>query len=51
MTKTSLYRKAAFEVRIDTQAVSFLEGAGHGTLPSVERLDSNFSNRRRPRYP
>jgi hypothetical protein len=51
MTKTSLYRKAASEVRIDTQAASFVEDAGHRRLPSVSWIDSNLSDRRRPRYP
>ena len=36
--------KAALEVRVDTQAASFLEDAARGTLPSVSWIDPNFSN-------
>jgi phospholipase C len=43
-SKTSLNWKTALEVRIDTQAASFLEDAARGTLPSVSWIDPNFSN-------
>ena len=43
-SKTNLNWKARLEVRMDTQAASFLEDAARGTLPSVSWIDPNFSN-------
>jgi phospholipase C len=43
-SRTNLNWKARLEVRIDTQAASFLEDAARGTPPSVSWIDPNFSN-------
>ena len=43
-SKTNLNWKTRLEVRMDTQAASFLEDAARGTLPSVSWIDPNFSN-------
>ena len=43
-SRADLNWKASLEVRIDTQAASFLEDAARGTLPSVSWIDPNFSN-------
>ena len=36
--------KTGLELRMDTQAASFLQDAARGTLPSVSWIDPNFSN-------
>lgn len=43
-SKTNLNWKTELEVRIDTEAASFLEDAARGSLPSVAWIDPNFSN-------
>jgi phospholipase C len=43
-SKTNLSWKTELELRIDTQAASFLEDAARGALPSVAWIDPNFSN-------
>jgi phospholipase C len=43
-SRENLNWKAAAELRIDSQAASFLEDAARGTLPSVSWIDPNFSN-------
>ncbi len=43
-SRANLNWQAALEVRIDTEAASFLEDAARGTLPSVSWIDPNFSN-------
>ena len=43
-SKTNLNWQTELEVRIDTEAASFLEDAARGSLPSVAWIDPNFSN-------
>jgi phospholipase C len=43
-SRENLNWKAALELRIDAHAVSFLEDAARGTLPSVSWIDPNFSD-------
>jgi phospholipase C len=43
-SRENLNWKAKFELRVDSDAPSFLEDAARGALPSVSWIDPNFSN-------